>query len=140
MSLPVTRLCGVQCFLCSQPRYQSLGLLHVPLPHQLARLLPGELLVGPFFCAFEGQFPASGICDADSQQMNACDHAISVCQTCRVKAKLMDMSASSLSDSWDMRTSALQHDDRACICHRHTVLAGPSFSHALDMQKVFCFT
>lgn len=31
----------LMCFLCSQPRYQSLGLLPVPLPHQLARLLPG---------------------------------------------------------------------------------------------------
>ncbi|KAA6423313.1 MAG: hypothetical protein FRX49_06765 [Trebouxia sp. A1-2] len=30
-----------KCFLHSQPRYQSLGLLPVPLPHQLARLLPG---------------------------------------------------------------------------------------------------
>ena len=81
MSLPVKCLCGVQCFLCSQPRYQSLGLLPVPLPHQLARLLPGELLVellGPFFSAFEGQLSASILCDANSQHVNACDHVISV--------------------------------------------------------------
>ena len=57
-----------------------------------------------------------------------------------LELKPMDMSASLLSDSWDMRTSALQHDDRACICHPHKVLAGPSFSHALCMQKVLCFT
>jgi len=47
----------------------------------LARLLPGELLVQllkPHFCAFGEQLPASGLCDAYSQYMNACEHAISV--------------------------------------------------------------
>lgn len=64
-------MCLVQCFLHSQPRYQSLGLLPVPLPHQLARLLPGELLaelLGPFFGALEGQLSASGLCDVNSGQ------------------------------------------------------------------------
>jgi len=33
--------------------------------------------------------------------------------------KLTDMSASLLSDSWDMPTSALRHDSWACISHPH---------------------
>ena len=98
LSLPIKCLYGVQCFLCSQPRYQSLGLLPVPLPHQLARLLPGELLVdllGPFSCASEGQLCASGLCDANSQHANACSHELD----CFVRPvvfqhKLTDMTAS----------------------------------------------
>ena len=42
MHILLTSLYAVQCFLCSQPRYQRLGLLPVLLPDQLIHHLPGK--------------------------------------------------------------------------------------------------